>query len=125
MKCRKIAALVLVFGLSTFFCSLSRVSALTNEEMIKLLDERFVKSEISEENYDRLRKKYGDTDAVPTKPAKAIRVKGITGNLIQNSGFELDADNNGIPDGWSEGGEKVVCKVSSDSYSGNVAEVHP
>jgi len=103
MKSEKLVILVLMFALFSFCFLIPRVSALTNEEIIRHLDERFARGEISEENYNRLRKKYGDTDTVSTKPTeekKTVAVKEVAGNLVKNASFEEDTDNNNIPDKW-------------------------
>lgn len=103
MKFRKVAILMLMFALVNFCLLVPRASALTNEEIIRLIDERFAKGEISEDNYNRLRKKYGDTDTVSTKPVeekKTVPAKKAAGNLVKNASFEEDANNDNTPDQW-------------------------
>lgn len=44
-------------------------------------------------------------------------------NLLKNSGFEVDADNDGVPDHWQaghgHGGPKYISRVTDEKHSGN------
>jgi len=111
---RKFRVFAVLLGLVLLFFTLALpVSALTNEEMIKKLDEKFIQGEISEENYNRLRAKYGDTSkgtaSTMTKPAAKIEAKpvqAVPGNLVKNGEFEQDEEGDGIADNWKPNKKK-------------------
>jgi len=79
----------------------SKVLALTNEEMVRQLDERFIKGEIPADLYRELRKKYTGGGSTPQAQAAPARpVKEPKGNLLKNFSMEEDSDSNKIPDSW-------------------------
>ena len=109
MKKFKIPTVLL--GVALVLSLALQASALTNEEMVRMLDEKFINGEISEENYNRLRAKYGDTSkgTAATKPAAATATKPIQeipGNLIKNGEFEQDEEGDGIADHWKPNKKK-------------------
>ena len=71
----------------------SFVFALTNQEKLNLLEERFLKGDISEKAYYELKKKYEGR-----KPEVSVPIS--TANLLKNPSFEEDSNNDGIPDNW-------------------------
>ena len=77
------------------------VYALSNEEIIRSLDERFAKGEISEKVYLELKAQYGKVGEKEAKPTPTP-VKEEPGNLLKNGSFELDADDDGMPDDWEK-----------------------
>jgi len=91
----------------------SKALALTNEERVQMLDDKFIKGEISEEIYKRLLKKYkGDTtEGTKAKP----EAKSVQGNLLTNPGFEEGQGNN--PTGWIADGSPVTW--ANEGHSGN------
>jgi len=77
------------------------VYGLTDAEMLRLLDERFANGEISEKVYLQLKAKYSKVGAKEAQPTPTP-VKEVQGNLLKNAGFELDADDDGMPDNWEK-----------------------
>ena len=101
MKRKNIRKLIVVGVVLLGFSS--SVFALTNEEMLKLLDEKFLKGEISESIYLKLQKKYGGGEKEEKSPAKPqVKAKPSTiENLMPNGGFEEgDPQMSPRPTGW-------------------------
>jgi len=100
----------------------SKVLALTNEERIQMLDDKFIKGEISEETYKRLLEKYKGTVSSSKPKAEAKPVKEVAGNLVKNFSFEeLNSDN--LPEGWQiehKGSNNIDIGVSrTKAHGGN------
>jgi len=74
--------------------------ALSNEERVKMLDDKFIKGELSEETYKRLLQKYGGAAASSQPEAEAKLVKEVTGNLVKNFSFEKLASD-GSAERWT------------------------
>jgi len=88
--------------------------ALTNQEKLELLEEKFLKGEISEANYDRLRKKYesaiGATPQPATKPAST--------SAVLSEDFEAGVSREGIPKGWARYYQTSVSVDNKRCYRG-------
>ena len=82
-----------------FWLVSSNVLALTNEERIQMLDDKFIAGEISEETYKRLLEKYGGATASSKPKTEAKPVQEVQGNLVKNFSFEHLASD-GSPQGW-------------------------
>jgi len=84
----------------SLFCCIFLVSSvvadLSNNQKLDLLEERFLKGEVSEKIYLELREKY----VVEKPPTVNKTARAKDGNFIQNADFQLDKDKNQIPDGW-------------------------
>ena len=83
----------------------SGIYAMTNEEMLRTLDEKVVKGEISEELYRELKAKYsGGTKATPSSEVKQeyIEPPVVEGNLIKNGAFEEGTKY------WSQEGDGTI-----------------
>jgi len=120
---RNVGKLILLLVL---FCGLSSVVfALTDEEMIRQLDERFIKGEIPADLYRELRKKYTGGGSTPQAQATPARpVKEPKGNLTKNFSMEEDSDGDNMPDGWRKWGAGcdnfvIIGLDSQVKYSGN------
>jgi len=99
MKAKMTGGMILVLAVSCWLLP-SKLLSVTNEERIQMLDDKFIKGEISEEAYNRLLKKYGGaTEPAAAKPATAP-VKDVPGNLVKNFSFENLASD-GFPEGWA------------------------
>lgn len=102
-------------------CS-SMVLALTDEERVKTLDDKFIKGEISEDTYKRLLQKYGGATASSQPKAEAKPAKEVSGNLVKNFSFETLASD-GSPEGWTIDHKRsniVDIRVSTSvAHSGN------
>jgi len=95
--------------------------ALTNQEKLKLLKERFLKGEIDQDLYKELRKKYeGGAAEVSKADVEAKPVQEVAGNLVKNFSFErLSSD--GSAEGWTidESSSLEPVEVStSDAHGG-------
>jgi len=100
MKRLKNMSLVIAGVVAVFFLSQAvLVYGLADEEMLRMLAERLAKGEISEKIYLELKAQYGKAGA---KEAKPVAVKEVPGNLLKNASFELDADDDGMPDDWEK-----------------------
>ena len=75
------------------------VYGLTDKEMLRLSDESFAKGEISEKVYNQLKAKYSK---VGEKEAKPVAVEEVPGNVFKNASFEIDTDDDGMPDDWEK-----------------------
>jgi len=73
--------------------------ALTNEEKLNLLEEKFLKGEVSEKIYLELREKYGGVTKAAPAVKEAKPVTEVKGNLIKNFSFEKLASD-GSAEGW-------------------------
>jgi len=82
----------------------SKVLALTDEEMVRQLDERFIKGEIPADLYRELKKKYEGGGSTPQAQTPATPVKEVKGNLLKNFSMEEDNDGDMIPDNWLKWG---------------------
>ena len=103
------------YPMAVLACSLLLIStvalALTDEERLRLLQDRFIKSEISEKAYyelkadleKRLSKSPEQHQVIEVKPVQVIR-----GNLVKNGSFEEDANGDFVPDSWAKWGTKGV-----------------
>ena len=124
-----------IYLMATLACSLLIMStialALTNEERLQLLQDRFLKGEISEKAYyeikAQLEKKLGKT-GVESKPSEVKPSQAVEGNLIKNGNFEEDKDGDGIPDNWEKWGSRVTYLMDdeekhSGNYSGKLTSV--
>lgn len=89
-----VVVLLVLLGLSSI------VLGLTDEEMIRKLDERFIKGEIPVDVYRELKKKYTGEKGAPQVQAKPVQE--TPGNLVKNGSMEEDTDDNRIPDNWQE-----------------------
>jgi len=92
MKSGTIAGLILFVAI---VCCLapSKVLALSNEEKIQKLDDKFINGEMSEETYKRLLKKYrGKTDEEKPAQEKTKPVEEAAENLVKNFSFEEQTD---------------------------------
>jgi len=132
---RKFRVFAVLLGLVLLFFTLALpVSALTNEEMLRKLDEKFIQGEISEENYNRLRAKYRDTSqgkvqikpatkpATQKHPAEVFREDFETGDisswrLIKNYQNNLAM---GVVDGGASG-SKSAYEIRRDATSADCA----
>lgn len=97
----------------------SKALALSNEERIQLLDNKFIKGEMSEEEYKRLLKKYtgvkGSTNEVKVAPEK---VQPVAGNIVENWSFEHSK--NEMPVDWKLSMSPANCKIdNTTAHSGN------
>jgi len=108
------------------FCGLSSlVFALTDEEMVRQLDEKFLKGEIPVDVYRELKKKYTGGGSTPQAQAAPNRpVKEPKGNLLKNFSMEEDSDGDNMPDGWRKWGagcdNLVIIGLDSEvKYSGD------
>jgi len=90
----------------------SKVLALTDEEIIRALDERVATGEISEELYRKLRKKYAGGESAPKPQAKPV--KEVKGNLLKNFSMEEDNDGDMTPDNWQVTGVRYGDFVITD-----------
>ena len=92
--------LLLLVGIvvGVFLTQVTAIYALTDAEIVRHLDERFAKGEISEKVYLELKAKYsgGKTEQAGTKPVESTE---ISGNLVKNGGFE-EGPLDGFPEGW-------------------------
>ena len=96
--------------------------ALTDEERVKMLDDKFIKGELSEETYKRLLQKYGAATTSSQPKAETKSAKEVTGNLVKNFSFEtLGSD--GSAEGWTiehKNSNVVDIMVSTSvAHSGN------
>ena len=79
--------------------------ALTNEEKLELLEEKFLEGKIDQDLYKELRKKYqGGTAGVSKTEVKAKPIKEVPGNLVKNWSMEEDNDGDLMPDNWQKWG---------------------
>jgi len=119
-KTRVVLVIVLSLTLTAWLVS-SNVMAMTSEERIQKLDDKFIDGEISEETYKRLLKKYrGDTGAPETKKVAAEEVKPVAGNMIKNWSFEETSA--GMPADWelSDKINRLQCELdTSTGHSGS------
>ena len=117
---KTIAGLVIILSLAVSgWLMPSKVMAITNEERIQKLDDKFINGEISEEIYKRLLKKYKG-ESTETKKVADKEVKPVAGNIIKNWSFEDAAAE--IPVDWkiSEEASRLQCTAdSSTANSGN------
>jgi len=92
--------------------SLGVAYALTTEEKLNLLEEKFLKGEVSEKVYLELREKYrGGEKPAEVAPQKAKEAV----NLVKNEGFEkVDPNNPAKPEDWTCQGSGVWEKGGSD-----------
>ena len=100
----------------------SQAFALSNEDRIQMLDDKFIQGEITEETYKRLLKKYrGKTDEEKPPQAEAKPVKRVDDNLVKNFSFE-EQTADGFPEGWNikrKGSKRVDITVSTEeSHTG-------
>lgn len=102
---RKLVLLLVFIGIAS--CAF----ALTNQDKLNLLEEKFLKGDISEKTYLDLKKKYegGKTEVV---------VPSSEGNLVKNPGFEEttmkpDIPDNWIIDPWNTGGGRPLWKLDT------------
>jgi len=105
MSTRRIKELAIVL---IIFLGLSSLTfALTDEEILRKLDERFANGEISEKVYLKLQKKYGggegEVEQSTPKP-EAKPAEGMSGNLAKNWSMEEDSDEDMMPDNWKKFG---------------------
>jgi len=102
-------------------CS-SRTLALTNEERTQMLDDKFIKGEISEATYKHLLQKYGGATAGSKPKPEAKPVEEATGNLVKNFSFETLASD-GSAEGWTidhKNSNVVDIRMSTSvAHSGN------
>jgi len=104
MQSRIIAGLILFAAINCWLVP-SKVLALTNEERIQQLDDKFIGGEISEETYKRLLQKYGGGAESSQLKAETKPVQEVAGNLVKNFSFEnLALD--GFAEGWAMTGTK-------------------
>ena len=111
-------SIVIAFCVSVVGYVVPNISwALTDEEILKRLDERFVSGEISEKAYYELKAKYEGKEEKGTAEGKAL--EEIPGNLIKNSSFEEEAE--GKPSHWQIVKQESGIEIGSDngmSHSG-------
>ena len=88
--------------------------ALTNQEKLELLEEKFLKGEISETNYDRLRKKYEGADTTTPEVTSALP----STSAILSEGFEGGVSREGIPKGWARYYQTGVSVDNKRCYRG-------
>lgn len=75
--------------------------ALTNQEKLQLLEEKFLKGEISEDIFRRLEKKYKGETTPSAAPVSSPKVVVSKENLVSNGNFETpDPSNPSRPQGW-------------------------
>ena len=88
----------------------SLVYALTDQESLKLLQEKFLKGEISEATYLRLEKQFKSSIAgeAKTEPSTSPAMKGI--NILKNGSFEQGAE---LPEGWRKWSSTMIARVDS------------
>ena len=146
---RSFIVVVLLLGVSIAFlstgCSRSsapKESTFTDEQRLQLLQDRFLKGEISEKAYyeikAQLEKKLGKPGEEPkvgkareearVSEVKPIPTVAVAGNLLKNGSFEEDNDADGMPDGWEKWGNKVTYLMDdeekhSGNYSGKLTSV--
>jgi len=94
--------------------------AITNEERIQKLDDKFIDGEISEETYKRLLQKYGGGAESSQPKAEAKSVQEVAGNLVKNFSFEKLAFD-GFPEGWTIPERKPDNKFQRIEVSTSVA----
>jgi len=99
MRMKKVWITVITVVSWVILCSPNTFAALSDEEAIKLLDEKFLRGEISEGVYKKLRERNGGGKREGEKKQKAA-VPSDSG-LLKNGGFEGSADIEGLPEGWS------------------------
>jgi len=111
--------LVMSMVLGVFLIQVSVVYALTDAEIMRHLDERFAKGEISEKVYLELKAKYSGskTEQVEGKPAELVKVPG---NLVKNGGFEA-GPLDGFPQEWKIS-MVADCKFSEGGPSARYAK---
>jgi len=75
--------------------------ALTNEERLQLLEDKYLKGEIPTEVYLKLQKKYTAGKETPVQTPAQPKPAVVKNNLLQNPGFEEEMES-GFPKGWSK-----------------------
>ena len=116
---------IVVIGMLGVFVVSGQVLALTDAERLQLLEDRFLKGEISEKAYYELKAKYegGKKETKKGTGESTLPVKEIPGNVIKNASFEIDSDENGIPDGWKKvaGGTTKMTLDNTTVHSGKLS----
>ena len=98
MRMKKVWITVITVVSWIILCSPNTFAALGDEEAIKLLDEKFLRGEISEELYKKLSERYsGGKKEGEKKEEVAV---AFDSGLLKNGGFEGSANEEGVPEGW-------------------------
>ena len=128
---KRISVCVTVLSVCSLLLMSTIALGLTDEERLQLLQDRFLKGEISEKAYyeikAQLEKKLGKT-TTEAKPSEVTPIQVVASNLLKNGSFEEDKDGDGMPDGWEKWGGRVTYLMDdeekhSGSYSGKLTSV--
>ena len=114
-----IAGIILVVTASCLVIT-PKAFALSNEERIQKLDDKFINGEISEQTYKRLLKKYrGKTDEEKPAQEKIKPVEEVAENLVKNFSFENLASDS-FAEEWTldEAKQGQVEMSTSEAHSG-------
>jgi len=117
----RIALILISVAMMSGWLISSEVMALTNEERIQMLDDKFIRGEISEKTYLELKKKYGGetTEGSKEKQAETKEAKPVvTENIVKNCSFEESVV--GRPANWRAISSSLKYGVdNSTAHSGN------
>jgi len=115
MKMKKILKLtVVILILGSLYTG---AYALTDQEKLDMLQEKFLKGEISEATYLRLEKQFKSKLAGGPE-AKTSAQAAASGNLVINGDFEGGADSQGIPKGWNTRWWGIQCQLDKEVFHG-------